>query len=128
MIKTLLALVISLSVIFITSPGKLGELSENEVYEFKLAAWIDTLIQYESNGNNDLKFLDANGRYSYSCLQFQEATFKSESARYKIDGQIMDCEVQKKIAMAMIKDDWNNWRHWYTSVKIRNLGYPPKPI
>lgn len=127
MIKITTALLISLSIICFISPGKLDELSPYEIYQLKLDAWIDRLIQYESNGDTGLKFLDSNGKYSYSCLQFQESTFKSESARYNVEGQIMDCEVQKKIARAMIEDDWNNWRHWYTSVKVRNMGYPPKP-
>lgn len=126
MIKTILALLIFLFGILCLSPNTLGEVSAYESYQFKLNAWIDNLIQFESNGNEDLKFLDSNGKYSYSCLQFQEATFNQESARYNVEGQIMDCDTQKRIAKAMITDDWNNWRHWYTSVKVRKMGYPPK--
>jgi len=107
-------------------PGILSEPTREEQYQFKLDAWIQDLILLESRGDASLKYLDSNGKYSYSCLQFQEATFKSESKRYGITGDIMDCEVQKKIAKAMIQDNWKNWRHWYTSVKVRGLGYPPQ--
>ena len=69
--------------------------------------------------------MDTNNRYSYACLQFQEATFNSYSKRYGLEGDIYTCADQKIVARKMIEENPNNWRHWYTSVAKRGLGKPP---
>jgi hypothetical protein len=99
----------------------------------KLDAWLDGLITRESNGRTDLKILDVNGHYSYGCLQFQMPTFIAYGRKYGvISGNednlgtlIMSCSLQRNIAKKMILDNSANWRHWYTSVAIKNLGLPP---
>jgi hypothetical protein len=99
----------------------------------QLDAWLDGLVQRESNGRTDLKILDVNGHYSYGCLQFQMPTFIAYGRKYGvISGDednlgtlIMSCKTQRTIARKMILDNPSNWRHWYTSVAIKNLGLPP---
>lgn len=100
-----------------------------------LDRWIDKLAIKESEGKTHIKILDHNNRYSYGCLQFQMETFKAYTARYDMlkgasdndfEESIYDCDLQKSLARKMIEEDYGNWRHWYTSVAIKNLGYPPK--
>ncbi len=99
-----------------------------------LDSWIEDLIQLESRGQEKLKILDVNGRYSYGCLQFQMNTFWNYGTKYGFlsDGDednlgilIYSCELQKEIAKAMIQERPGNWRHWYTSVAKKKLGRPP---
>lgn len=101
-------------------------------YEEELKDWIDRLEGYESNGRHRIKILDVNGKYSYGCLQFQMATFVSFADMFDIDvgdpnETIFDCELQRRLALLMILDDYSRWRNWYTSVVKKDLGYPPKP-
>ena len=97
--------------------------------------WLQKLIHKESEGREHIKILDHNNQYSYGCLQFQMATFRSYVRKYKLlsntedaelENMIYDCEFQKTLARKMIEDDYSNWRNWYTSVSIRNLGLPPR--
>ena len=103
-----------------------------EFEEFSLRQWIDRLVFVESRHRWLVKKLDRNGKYSYGCLQFQEATFIQQMRLHNllatsdaalIMGRIYDCELQKKLTGAMIKADYNNWRHWRTS--IQRIGLPP---
>lgn len=100
----------------------------------KLDAWIDSLVTKESNGRSDIKILDHNDRYSYGCLQFQMETFESYINRYdllphtensELENMIYDCDFQKLLTRKMIEENPQNWRHWYTSVAKRGLGFPP---
>lgn len=98
-----------------------------------LDLWLEKLITLESNGKENIKILDNNGEHSFGCLQFQKETFEEFGLKYKliapddeIDDLLYDCNLQKEIAKKMIEDNYNNWRHWYTSVKIKKLGLPPK--
>lgn len=102
--------------------------------EAELNHWIDGLISKESEGKEHVKILDSNNKYSYGCLQFQLDTFREFSQRYKLfpdvemgeyENLIYDCNLQKKLAKEMIKENHDNWRHWYTSVKVKGLGEPP---
>ena len=104
-------------------------------YAKKTENWINELVQKESEGRADIKILDSNGRYSYSCLQFQEQTFRFYVERYnllpgveyaEVMNWIYDCEFQKLIALKMLEEDHNNYLHWRTSVLKRGLGLPPK--
>ena len=103
-----------------------------EFEESSLRQWIDRLVFVESRHRWLVKKLDRNGKYSYGCLQFQEATFIQQMRLHNllatsdaalIMGRIYDCELQKKLTGAMIKADYNNWRHWRTS--IQRIGLPP---
>lgn len=98
-----------------------------------LDLWLEKLIVLESNGKENIKILDHNGEHSFGCLQFQKETFKEFGLKYRfitidddIDNFIYDCRLQKEIAKKMIEDNYSNWRRWYTSVKIKGLGLPPK--
>lgn len=100
-----------------------------------LQLWVDELEQYEAPGvSNDFKIIDSNGKYSYGCLQFQYETFRAYVRAYHLldyaeDAELYnfigDCDFQHNLAELMIQEDPRNWTHWYTSVKIRGLGYPP---
>lgn len=100
-----------------------------------LGAWINKLAHKESEGKTHVKILDHNNQYSYGCLQFQMATFKSYVHKYdllpeaedkELENMIYDCDFQKILARAMIEDDYTNWRNWYTSV-TKKIGLPPRP-
>jgi len=86
-----------------------------------LVAQIEDLAFCESSGREDIKIVDTNGWYSYSCLQFQFPTFKQYVRRYGLlpdatDEELMnmigDCEFQKELAYRMISEDSGNWSHW----------------
>ncbi len=98
-----------------------------------LDAWIDDLVQAESEGKTHIKILDVNGYYSYGCLQFQKWTFIHYGLQYNVLTEddlpnvgklIYDCNLQKQLAKLMITDHYRNWRQWYNSTK--KLGLPPK--
>jgi len=87
-------------------------------------SWVDRLAKFESQNTPIIKKLDKNGKYSYGCLQFQKRTFDSVSKRYKLEGNIYDCEFQRKLATKMIEEDPNNCKHWKAAV--RAIGKPDK--
>ena len=97
---------------------------EKTHYEVLLDNWIEDLVQAESNGREDIIILDVNNRYSRGCLQFQDATFEHYTKRYGIEGDIMDCGFQKRLARLMIKENPDNWKHWWNSVRHK-VGLPP---
>jgi hypothetical protein len=86
--------------------------------------WLVSLEHCESGGREDIVILDTNNRYSYSCLQFQERTFNHYTARYGFeDYDIMNCEHQKDVANEMLKENYNNWRHWF-NCSTKKIGLP----
>lgn len=111
-----------------------------EVVEIKRDAideWIDRLAEYECEGcGENFRKLDRNGKYSYSCLQFQKQTFDSYVKRFALlphatpeeyENFIYDCEFQKGLARLIIERDYGSVRnHWFTSIVTRKLGMPPK--
>lgn len=101
-----------------------------------LGRWLNKLASKESEDKAHIKILDHNNRYSYGCLQFQMATFKSYIRKYsllteaedkELENMIYDCDFQKTLARTMIEDDYSNWRNWYTSATSK-IGLPPKPL
>jgi hypothetical protein len=115
--------------------GKPATQETAQVSQDALDAWLQKLIQKESEGREHIKILDHNNRYSYGCLQFQMETFRAYARRYdllphtedsELENVIYDCELQKTMARKMIEEDYGNWRNWYTSVAVRKLGLPPK--
>lgn len=119
------------------NPNGLNELAHPNIVIGKsvtrLDLWLEKLIILESNGRNDIKILDHNGEHSFGCLQFQKGTFEEFGMRYRLiavdddtDKLIYNCNLQKQIAKKMIEENYGNWKHWYTSVKIKKLGLPPK--
>lgn len=90
-----------------------------------ISEFINQLVMMESGGHEDLKVFDTNKKYSYSCLQFQMATWLEQGKKYGINTtseNIMNCSLQKNVAYKMLKDNPNNWKHWYNStMKIRRL-------
>lgn len=94
--------------------------------------WIDKLAFCESGNRSDIVILDTNGRYSYGCLQFQEATFRQYVARYnmlphathdEVMNLIFNCDFQKKLAHKMLEENYKNWRHWY-NCSTKKIGLP----
>ena len=101
-------------------------------YEVSFEEWIDQLAEAESGNDPELKILDTNRKYSYGCLQFQLSTFRQYSREYSLfkdsavnlRKEIYNCESQRKLAALMIRDDYENWRHWRNTVK--KIGKPPR--
>ena len=110
-----------------------------EVRKDMLDLWLDRLADFEcQNCPDNFRHLDKNNLYSYGCLQFQKNTFYAEVRRYKLlpfteDAELMnwiyDCQFQKSLARYMIQAGGfaSARSHWYTSVVLRGLGYPPVP-
>ena len=97
-----------------------------------LTEYINELAVFECR-NCPAKYdrVDSNGELSYSCMQFQEITFREQVAKYdmlpdiephEIGNFIYDCSFQKKVVRKMIENDPNYWRHWRTSIITRKLG------
>lgn len=102
-----------------------------------LDLWLNKLAFAESNNRANIKVLDVNGRYSYGCLQFQMATFKSYADRYDLadpatvtdwEALIYDCSFQKQVAKRMIQEKPGNWRHWGYTVLNKGIGFPPAEV
>lgn len=109
--------------------------------EAQIRAWVEELEEYESNivkDKDNYKRIDVNGYYSYSCLQFQMKTYlhfynlKNDTDLKLYENislkearkLITDCERQKELAVWMIKENPQRWKHWRYSVQ-RGLGLPP---
>ena len=97
-----------------------------------LDLWIDALSVKECLSTpacaadpDGFKRIDSNGEYSYACLQFQAPTFAGYSEQLSLaEGTLRNCADQKRLARAMILDDYSNWQHWWNSVQ--KLGLPPR--
>jgi hypothetical protein len=107
--------------------------TEDTNYLDSLDIWLEKLSQKESEGDEQVVIVDSNGFRSYSCLQFQLATFVEQVKKYnllpeaedvEIRNMIMDCEFQKQLARKMIEDNVQNVSHWYTTVYAKGLGKP----
>ena len=88
-----------------------------------LDLYIERLAFLESSGRETIQIIDSNGKWSRGCLQFQDATFAEQTAKYDLAGDILDCTFQKQLTKAMLSDKPGNVRHWYHS--SRKLGRPP---
>ena len=105
---------------------------EVEPIKDELDVWLDKLETYENCPVEGI--VDTNHKLSYGCLCFQFSTFKSfvkqynflpEAEEREYLNMIGDCDFQKILAKQMLQSDYNNWKHWWTSVR-RGLGLPPK--
>lgn len=128
--KTRDAGVLAQAIIIPATPTTSGDLTVQEPTDMDI--WLAKLAFQESGGNDHLKVLDVNGKYSYGCLQFQEGTFRSYALKYGFISDntptasvIYDCSLQKKIAKLMLANDYSNWRAWYNSSKHTSVGLPP---
>lgn len=100
------------------------------VVKDSLDEWLDELETYECDGCGPAyKRLDSNGRYSYGCLQFQQATFAEKASLYNIlweEEDIFRCDLQKMVAREMfLGEGAAAGNHWSTSIFVRGLGLPP---
>jgi len=98
-------------------------LTPDDILDIKIKSWVHDLVDYES-GYTDVEIIDVNGEWSRGCLQFQDGTWKFYSEKYNFNGDPLNCEDSKELAFLMMKDDKNNWRHWYTSVEIKSMRHP----
>lgn len=94
-------------------------------YDQRLDFWIQQVRWEESRGHDMLVILDTNNRYSYGCLQFQMATWLMYSKKYKVEGEMMDCNKQIELTKYIIRNEPDGWRNWYTTVVIKKVGKPP---
>lgn len=128
-ILTKVAVIIAISIFCLLGRPLIAEtptLTSEEIYQQKMNHWIDRLIDAESEYDSRADIIDTNGLHSRGCLMFQDATLKEYSSRYKIKGSAFNCEFEKKLTKMMIEENWNNWKQWWTSVKKKGVGYPPK--
>ncbi len=125
---------ITSSTVMGTIPNTASTTASSTLVYTNLDAWLEDLAMKESHNQERIKVLDVNGRYSYGCLQFQMATFKSYSTRYGLvdpntvvswEELLYNCSLQKKIAKHMILENNSNWRHWGYTVLKKGVGLPP---
>ena len=97
-----------------------------------LAQWIDTLAIAESGNREWIAHQDRDGGYNYGCLQFRERTFRHFVMKFNLapnaePGEVMnliyDCAFQKRLALRMLRENPENWKHWKKTV--RRIGLPP---
>jgi len=97
-----------------------------------LEKWLDALSFAESGNRAQIVHKDLDGRYYYWCLQFREKTFRSFVDKFGLapnpEGNdvmelIYDCAFQKRLAVRMILDNPENWKHWRNTVQ--RIGLPP---
>ena len=97
-----------------------------------LAQWIDALAVAESGNRDWIAHQDRDGGYNYGCLQFREKTFRHFVRKFKLapDAEpdevmtlIYDCAFQKRLALRMLRDNPDNWKHWKKTA--RRIGLPP---
>ena len=97
-----------------------------------LEKWLDALSFAESGNRARIVHQDVDGRYYYGCLQFREKTFRSFVDKFGLtpnsEGSdvmelIYDCAFQKRLAVRMILDNPENWKHWRNTVQ--RIGLPP---
>lgn len=127
--------IVILYILILTCLCGITNLENRVTYQTKsfLDSWIDELINYECRGCGEhFRQRDSNGKWSYSCLQFQEETWLREGKRYgilereaEVDERIYDCTLQKNLA----KEIWAHEgrravRYWKTSIVTRGLGIP----
>lgn len=77
---------------------------------------LNSLSYCESRNRDNFRILDTNGKYSYSCFQFQEATFHRYGNLYNLPHEnIYSCKEQREIARKMIEDKL--YSHWKNCMK-----------
>src|SRR5690242_3305878 len=86
-----------------------------------LVEWIDALAVAESGNRDWIAHQDRDGGYNYGCLQFRERTFRHYVKKFNLapDAQpddvmnlIYDCAFQKRLALRMLRETPENWKHW----------------
>ena len=96
------------------------------------AQWIDALAVAESGNRDWIAHQDRDGGYNYGCLQFRERTFRHFVKKFNLapDAEpdelmnlIYDCAFQKRLALRMLRDNVENWKHWKKTA--RRIGLPP---
>jgi hypothetical protein len=97
-----------------------------------LEKWLDALSFAESGNRARIVHQDLDGRYYYGCLQFRVKTFRffvdkfgltPSPAGSDVMDLIYDCGFQKRLAVRMIIDSPENWKHWRNTVQ--RIGLPP---
>lgn len=97
-----------------------------------LEKWLEALSFAESGNRAQIVHQDLDGRYYYGCLQFRVKTFRFFVDKFGLapnpEGSdvmelIYDCAFQKRLAVRMILDNPENWKHWRKTV--RRIGLPP---
>ena len=97
-----------------------------------LARWIDALALAESGNRDWIAHQDRDGGYNYGCLQFRERTFRRFVRKFNLAPNaepdevmhlIYDCAFQKRLALSMLQDNVENWKHWKKTAK--RIGLPP---
>ena len=103
--------------------------------EATLRKWIDALAVAESGNRSWIVHQDRDGRYYYGCLQFRERTFRHFVRKFNLAPNaepdavmnlIYDCAFQKRLALRMLRENPENWKHWKETVK--RIGLPPGAI
>ena len=109
--------------------------SENKIEQqgklTPLQKWLFRLSVCESNGRADIKVLDTNNRFSHGALQFQWPTWAgyaskvfTEAEEQELWNLIYDKDAQMAVAEYMVKENYENWRHW--KVCTKKVGLPPQ--
>jgi len=97
-----------------------------------LGQWIDALAIAESGNRGWIAHQDRDGGYNYGCLQFRERTFRHFVKKInlapgaqpdEVMNLIYDCAFQKSLALRMLRENPENWKHWKKTAG--RIGLPP---
>lgn len=102
----------------------------------ELLEWVEKLKKKENCPQKGM--IDVDGTLSIANFCFKKGTFNQYSKKLGILGIITNNEDQKELVVAMIEDDYNNFKHWRCSVITdrkrcpkstwgKGIGLPPKP-
>jgi len=112
-----------------TAPGSAAEPGQT------LAQWVDALAVAESGNREWIAHQDRDGGYNYGCLQFRERTFRHFVRKFnfapgaqpdEVMNLMYDCAFQKRLALRMLRQNPENWKHWKKTA--RRIGLPPGAV
>ena len=101
-------------------------------YQHQVGANLDERDGATPDERTQIVHQDLDGRYYYGCLQFRVKTFWYFVDKFGLapnpEGSdvmelIYDCAFQKRLAVGMILDNPENWKHWRKTVQ--RIGLPP---
>src|SRR5579864_9515299 len=97
-----------------------------------LRQWVNALAVAESGNRSWIVHEEEGGGRYYGCLQFSEKTLRYYAKKFHlvqttepddVMNEIYDCAFQKRLAMRMIRENPDNWKHWRKTVE--RIGLPP---
>lgn len=116
---------IAILIVFFSFKSDTIAYSPDLTLEDKLTLWVHKLAVCESGSNPQAINPQDGGSRSAGYIQFKDGTFKHYSERYNLNyspEDIWDKNKQVTLAVEMLKENPNNYKHWYNCAKT--IGKP----